>query len=75
MRILHTVSKRPRIVQYKTDDGLIITEGGECHRCDEWPTSTVRLAPPYLDDVQEVCLTCITALVREDYNAHAKEGL
>ena len=65
----------PQIVDITLTDGLVLTVGGECDRCDEWPATVVVV--PRLDtegmeevDLIRVCRVCIMRLASDDYNAH-----
>ena len=61
----------PQIVDITLTDGLVLTVGGECDRCDEWPATVVKV--PQLDiegtevGLFSVCRNCIMILTSAEY--------
>ena len=65
----------PQIIDITLTDGLVLTVGGECDRCEEWPATVIVV--PLLDTegtevgLFRVCRVCIMRLTSNEVNEHA----
>ncbi len=75
---INVVSAEPQIVDVTLADGLILTIGGECDRCEEWPATVIVV--PLLDaegtevGLFRVCRECIMRLTSDEINEHAAQA-
>ena len=75
---LHIVSERPRIAEVTHKDGLVVVEGGECHRCERWPLTVVKYS--VLDETASevgvglICVDCIAEMAFNDDTLIGKEN-